>query len=130
MSRGGSCRPRASISSLKRLFVRSPTAPTSPAKVDIGQVVVLEADPHKRIEICQPIQIRDPIVVRFELAQVSQARKMTNRLELVVADVEPLEIRQVLERGQVGQAVRGGEQRAQSRRYARQVSNLVVVPVG
>lgn len=114
---------------MNRVLGRCLTAPSSPAEVEIGQVVVLEANPHKRIEICQTTQIRDPIVVRFELAEVSQARKVANRLELVVTDVEPLEIRQVLERSQVGQAVRGGEQRAQSRRYARQVSDLVVVPV-
>lgn len=87
---GPAGREPASVSLIHGLF-RSLTAPTSPAKVKIGQVVVLEADPHKRIEICQPIEIRDSIVVRFELAEVPQACKMTNRLELVVADVEPLE---------------------------------------
>jgi hypothetical protein len=82
-------------------------------RVDIGQVVVLEADPHKRIEICQPIQIRDPIVVRFALRTLLAA---SNRL----TDLTSFQHLSNLERLDI----------SNNQLYARQVSNLVVVPVG
>lgn len=129
MSRGATCGTRRQERPLRQARARG-DAPGCPAEVNVDQGVAAETQLDERVETEEPIEAVELVAVELQLAHMPQDRELVDRVEVVAAQVEALEVDEVLERREAREAVRRDEERAQRLRDARQVRELVVVPVG
>jgi hypothetical protein len=103
--------------------------PSRRRKINALDLVPPQAQPQQPVNLSQTRQVADLVVVGLELPQVAQARELMDRINLVVADVDALEILKVAERREAADLVGGDKERSDGRRHACQEGDLVLVTV-
>lgn len=105
-------------------------SPFRSREIDLARKLVsFQAQTNQAIESVEAFNARDLVPVGLEVAEMAQRGEMRDRVELVVADVETLEVVEVLEGSETREAIRSDEKSSQCRRNSSEVRDFVVAPV-